>query len=342
MQLPPRSAPISLGPLTISAPVFLAPMAGITDLPFRRMVARFGAGLMVSEMVASSEIASRRPSSRALARAQAEIEGAIPVSVQIAGREAGAMAETARRVAGLGARIVDINMGCPARKVTGGLAGAALMRDLDQALGLIDAVVAAVPHLPVTLKMRLGWDEGCLNAPALAARAADAGVRMLTVHGRTRAQFYSGSADWARIRGVADAVANRPEAPALVANGDIVCAASARAALGASGARAVMIGRAAQGAPWVPAVVAAGLAGGTPPRIPCGSALADLVAEHYQEVLGFYGTDLGQRVARKHLGWYAAAAGLHGARAALMAAVSPAEALRVIPAVFGDAPGIAA
>ena len=148
--------PITLDGVSLGAPVFLAPMAGITDLPFRRMVARFGAGLMVSEMVASSEIASRRPSARALTRARAEVEGAIPVSVQIAGREAGVMAETARRVAGLGARIIDINMGCPARKVTGGLAGAALMRDLDQALELIDAVIAAVPDVPVTLKMRLG------------------------------------------------------------------------------------------------------------------------------------------------------------------------------------------
>ena len=333
---------IALNGISLGAPVFLAPMAGITDLPFRRMVARFGAGLMVSEMVASSEIASRRPSARALARAQAEVEGAIPVSVQIAGREAGIMAETARRVADLGARIIDINMGCPARKVTGGLAGAALMRDLDQALGLIDAVIAAVPHLPVTLKMRLGWDETCLNAAMLAARAAASGVRMLTVHGRTRAQFYTGSADWARIRPVADAVANRNDAPPLVANGDVCCAASARAALAASDARAVMVGRAAQGAPWVPACIAADLAGTPAPVLPRSGALADLVASHYQDMLSFYGMELGQRVARKHLGWYAAAADHPAGRPALMAAPGPAEALRAIAAVFADAPGAAA
>ena len=228
--------PIRLGQVTIDIPVFLAPMAGITDLPFRRAVARFGAGLVVSEMVASSEMVTTRPSPRASVRAKALTEGATPVSVQIAGREPAPMAETARIVAGMGARIIDINMGCPAKKVTGGLSGAALMRDLDHALSLIDAVVGAV-DLPVTLKMRLGWDDACLNAADLSARARDAGVRMLTVHGRTRAQFYKGRADWAAIRGVA----NLPGRPPLVANGDIVDADSALAALAQSGADAVMM-----------------------------------------------------------------------------------------------------
>jgi len=337
-------APLRLGALTLAHPVFLAPMAGITDLPFRRAVARHGgAGLMVSEMVGAAEMVSPRPSSRAAARAElgAAVEGGAPVSVQIAGREAGPMAETARIVAGMGARVVDINMGCPARKVTGGLSGAALMRDLDHALRLIDAVAGAVPDLAVTLKMRLGWDETSLNAPALAARAAGAGVRMLTVHGRTRAQFYTGRADWAAIRGVTEAVANRAHAPLVVANGDVADAGAAALALAASGARAVMVGRAAQGAPWRPAEIAHRLFGAPAPRIPRGPALAEAVAEHYEDILAFYGPALGLRVARKHLGWWAEAAGIAGARAALVAAASPAETHRVIAARFADAPGVA-
>ncbi|NHF74720.1 tRNA dihydrouridine synthase DusB [Paracoccus sp. 12-3] len=330
---PVLSDPIRLGAVTLGAPVFLAPMAGITDLPFRRAVAGFGAGLVVSEMVASSEMVTSRPSPRASVRARALTEGGTPVSVQIAGREAAPMAETARIVAGMGARIIDINMGCPAKKVTGGLSGAALMRDLDHALGLIDAVVGAV-DLPVTLKMRLGWDGDCLNAAELSARARDAGVQMLTVHGRTRAQFYTGSADWAAIRGVA----NLPDRPPLVANGDIVDADSARAALAASGAEAVMVGRGAQGAPWKLAEISHALYGTPAPLVPQGAALADLIAGHYEDMMAFYGTDPGLRVARKHLGWYAQATGAEG-RDLLMRAPSPAETLRLIRQVFADAPG---
>ncbi|MDO5605684.1 MAG: tRNA dihydrouridine synthase DusB [Paracoccus sp. (in: a-proteobacteria)] len=326
--------PLTLGPVRLGVPVFLAPMAGITDLPFRRMVARFGAGLVVSEMVASTEMVTARPSPRAGARARAMTEGGVPVSVQIAGREAAPMAETARIVAGMGARIIDINMGCPAKKVTGGLSGAALMRDPDHALRLIEAVAGAV-DLPVTLKMRLGWDDDCLTAADLAARARDAGVRMLTVHGRTRAQFYTGRADWAAIR----AVANLPGRPPLVANGDIVDADSARAALKASGAEAVMVGRGAQGAPWRLAGIAHILYGTPAPEIPQGAALADLIAAHYEDMLGFYGTDPGLRVARKHLGWYADEAGAGDRRRDLFRAPDPATTLRVIRAVFGDAPG---
>ena len=326
--------PIRLGGVELGVPVFLAPMAGITDLPFRRMVARFGAGLVVSEMVASSEMVTTRPSPRASVRARAMTEGHVPVSVQIAGREAGPMAETARIVAGMGARIIDINMGCPAKKVTGGLSGAALMRDLDHALGLVDAVVGAV-DLPVTLKMRLGWDGDCLNAAELSARARDAGVRMLTVHGRTRAQFYTGQADWAAIRPVADLT----DRPPLVANGDITDARSARAALAASGADAVMVGRAAQGAPWRLAEIAHALHATPAPAIPQAAALADLVATHYEDMIGFYGSEVGLRVARKHLGWYAEANGAAHGRKALFAAASPAETLRVIRALFADAPG---
>ncbi|MFV0408946.1 MAG: tRNA dihydrouridine synthase DusB [Paracoccus sp. (in: a-proteobacteria)] len=327
--------PIRLGNAALGVPVFLAPMAGITDLPFRRVVTGFGAGLVVSEMVASSEMVTHRPSPRASVRAKALTDmGAVPVSVQIAGREAAPMAETARIVAGMGARIIDINMGCPAKKVTGGLSGAALMRDLDHALRLIDAVVGAV-DLPVTLKMRLGWDEGSLNAADLSARARDAGVGMLTVHGRTRAQFYTGQADWAALQPVAN-LAGRPP---LVVNGDIVDAEAARAALAASGADAVMVGRGAQGAPWKLAEIGHTLYGAPAPAVPRGAALADLISAHYEDMLSFYGTDPGLRVARKHLGWYADAAGAGAHRGALFRAASPAETLHVIRAVFADAPG---
>ncbi len=329
----PEATRLTVGPETLGVPVFLAPMAGITDLPFRRMVARFGAGLVVSEMVASSEMVTSRPSPRASVRARALTEAGVPVSVQIAGREAQPMAETARIVAGMGARIIDINMGCPAKKVTGGLSGAALMRDLDHALTLIEAVVAAV-DLPVTLKMRLGWDDDSRNAATLAARARDAGVQMLTVHGRTRAQFYKGRADWAAIRAVADL----PGRPLLVANGDVVDGDSARQALVQSGAEAVMVGRGAQGAPWRLAQIAHELFATPAPIIPQGAALADLVGEHYQDMISFYGTDPGLRVARKHLGWYADVAGAVG-KDRLFRAASPAETLRLIADVFADAPG---
>ncbi|MGR3653424.1 tRNA dihydrouridine synthase DusB [Paracoccus sp. (in: a-proteobacteria)] len=323
--------PIRLGDTRLGPPVFLAPMAGITDLPFRRAVARHGAGLMVSEMVASTEMVTPRPSTRAAIRAKALTEGALPVSVQIAGREAGPMAETARIVEGMGAAIIDINMGCPAKKVTGGLSGAALMRDPDHALTLIEAVVRAV-SVPVTLKMRLGWDEDCLNAAELSRRASDAGVRMLTVHGRTRTQFYKGRADWARIRAVAD-IAGRPP---LVANGDVVDAASARAALAASGAEAVMVGRGAQGAPWRLARIAHELWGTPAPQIPQGPALADAVEHHYHDILDFYGAELGLRVARKHRGWYAEAARAP-LRAEMLRADSPAAATALIRRAFAEA-----
>lgn len=331
-------APITLGAVTLGPPVFLAPMAGITDLPFRRAVARHGAGLVVSEMVASTEMATPRPSMRMSVRAKAQVEeNGVPVSVQIAGREPGPMAETARIVAGMGAGIIDINMGCPARKVTGGLSGAALMREPDRALSLVEAVVAAVPDLPVTLKMRLGWDEGCLNAPDLARRARDAGVRMIAVHGRTRAQFYTGRADWAAIRAVRAAVPDLP----LVANGDVVDAASAARAAALSGAEAVMVGRGAQGAPWRLAQISHALHGTPAPQVPQGDALASAVAAHHDDILVHYGRDLGLRVARKHLGWYAEAAlpaaDLPGARKALMAAATPQAALAAIRAVFAGA-----
>lgn len=319
---------IDLGPLRLTPPVFLAPMAGITDLPFRRMVARFGAGLVVSEMVASGEMLTAKPSVRAKARADWEA-GGVPTSVQLAGREARPMAEAARLVADMGAAIIDINMGCPARKVTGGLSGAALMRDPDHALRLIEAVTGAV-DLPVTLKLRLGWDNGQRNAAEIAARAEAAGVRMIVVHGRTRMQFYSGQADWAAIAAVRGAV----RIP-VVANGDIVGAASARVALDQSGAAGVMVGRGAQGKPWALAEITHALHGTPAPEVPQGAALADLIAEHYEAMLGFYGVEVGLRLARKHLGWYAEATAAP-LRAEMMRAETPAATLALIGAAFAD------
>jgi len=327
-----------LADLTLDPPVFLAPLAGITDLPFRRLVAGFGAGLVVSEMVASGELLGRKASVRAKARTDLGLADTVRTSVQLAGREARPMAEAARLVAEMGAAIIDINMGCPARKVTGGASGSALMRDPDHALRLIEAVVGAV-EVPVTLKCRLGWDGDCLNAPALARRAEAAGVKMITVHGRTRQQFYRGCADWAAIRAVKEAV-NIP----VIANGDVRDKASARAALDASGGDGVMVGRGIRGAPWRLAEITAALTGAPAPRRPTGPELRDLVSEHYEAILGFYGSQLGVRIARKHLGWYLDEAGANPMmRADLMTQTDPARALALIDRAFAEAgPGAAA
>ncbi len=287
--------PIQVADLTLDPPVFLAPLAGITDLPFRNLVLKFGAGLVVSEMVASQEMVTNRP----LARARAELGfGNEKTAIQIAGREAQLMAECARICEANGASLIDINMGCPARKVTGGLSGSALMKDLDHALRLIEAVVAAV-SVPVTLKTRLGWDESNLNAAELGKRAENAGIRMLTIHGRTRNQFYKGHADWERIADVADAVSIP-----VIANGDIQSVKDARQALAQSGADGVMIGRGAQGRPWLLAEIAATLLSKPAPIQPKGAELAAMIIVHYDEMLSFYGKELGLRTARKHLGWY--------------------------------------
>jgi tRNA-dihydrouridine synthase B len=312
-------------PIPLATPVLLAPMSGITDLPFRRLVAGFGAGLVVSEMIASGELVTRRRSSRARARIAADV----PTAVQLAGREPGAMAEAARIAEGEGAPIIDINMGCPAKKVVGGLSGSALMRDLDLALRLIDAVVNAV-KVPVTLKTRLGWDADCLNAAELARRVENAGIRMITIHGRTRAQFYTGHADWRAIRAVREVV----RIP-VIANGDIRRPADARAALAQSGAQGVMVGRAAQGRPWALAQIGAALTGNPGPVVPRGAALVDLVGAHYEAMLDFYGRDLGLRIARKHLGWYIdAAGGPRDLRAMLMRATDPEQVLALLPAAL--------
>lgn len=285
---------VSIGNLSLRDPVLLAPMAGVTDLPFRRQVARYGAGMMVSEMIASREIAT----GDARARAKAEIEGGLGLtSVQIAGREPHWMAEAAKLAEGLGAPVIDINMGCPAKKVTGGLSGSALMRVPDLALRLIEAAAEAV-SVPVTLKMRLGWDATTRNAPDLARRAEGAGIAMIAVHGRDRCQFYEGRADW-------DAIGETVRAVSIpvIANGDIGSAADAREALARSGAAGVMIGRAARGKPWLVARIAAALAGRRLPDAPDAAAQIELICAHYEDMLSFYGIEVGRRCARKHLGW---------------------------------------
>jgi len=276
-------------------PVLLAPMAGITDLPFRNIVLKFGAALVVSEMIASQELVQATKTRQSRAELGLKVEH---TAVQIAGRDAYWMSEGAKMVAGQGARIVDFNMGCPAKKVTNGLSGSALMRQPDHALELVKAVVDAV-DVPVTLKMRLGWDDETLNAAEIAKRAEDAGVKMITVHGRTRCQFYKGRADWQAIQSVKDAVSIP-----VIANGDIIDESTARVALAQSHADGVMVGRGAQGMPWRLAQISDVLRGKPPQKALSGTALADLVIEHFEAMVAFYGVEQGVRCARKHLSWY--------------------------------------
>ncbi len=312
-----------LDDVVLTPPVALAPLAGITDLPFRQLVASFGAGWVVSEMVASQEMVQAKPGVRERAELGYDQAG---TAVQIAGREAYWMAEAARMAAGNGAAIIDINMGCPAKKVTNGYSGSALLRTPDHALSLIEAVVDAV-DVPVTLKTRLGWDDDSLNAADVAKRAEDAGIKLVTIHGRTRCQFYKGSADWAAIHRIKDAVTIP-----VIANGDIVDAKTARQALALSGADGVMIGRGAQGRPWVLAQVSAALHGTAAPMIPQGAALIDMVCRHYEAMLSFYGAELGRKVSRKHLGWYMDDAGTAPAlRKAILTHAKPRDVLRDLP-----------
>ena len=315
--------PLVLGPVTIPNRVFLAPMSGVSDRSFRALAAEFGAGLVVSEMVAGEQLAAGDTE----ATMRAERAGDGPHVIQLAGREAHWMAEGARAASDAGADIIDINMGCPARKVTSGYSGSALMRDLDHALTLIEATVGAT-SLPVTLKMRLGWDRQSINAPDLARRAEAAGVQMITVHGRTRCQFYQGRADWAAIRAVKQAVSIP-----VIANGDATCLDDIEPMLRLSGADGIMIGRGAYGRPWLPGAIAHHALTGTLPQTP---TLAEVAMRHYAALIDHYGAFVGARVARKHLGWYMdqAGAGDPALRRAVLTAARPADVLRHLAAWF--------
>ncbi len=308
----------------------LAPMAGITDLPFRQLVRRFGVDVVVSEMVACRDLLSARPGAREKAQLGFGDEA---TAIQLAGCDPYWMAEAARLAQDNGARLIDINMGCPAKKVTGGQSGSALMRDLDLAVSLIRAVVGAV-KVPVTLKCRLGWDANTPNAPELARRAEAEGICRMVIHGRTRCQFYKGRADWVAIRDVAETV-HMP----IIANGDICDLQDARTALKLSGATGVMIGRFARGRPWLCAQIRAALAHAAPIPVPSDDALAQIVSEHYRAMLSFYGAELGGRVARKHLGWYMdQAATPTWLRQLILTRTNPDEVLALLPDAFATSP----
>lgn len=306
---------------------FLAPMAGITDRAFRCIAERYGAGLVVSEMVASAALSTGHDGMvRKLGRA-----GKLPHMVQLAGCEPQWMAEGARIAEAAGADIIDINFGCPAKRVTNGYAGSALMRVPDQALAIVEAVAGATTR-PVTVKMRLGWDDDSLNAPDIARLAEGAGARMITVHGRTRQQFYKGEARWEPVRRVVEAVS-----VPVVVNGDITDPDKARRALAESGAAAVMLGRGAQGRPWRVGQIGAALDGLSPEPAPQGAELVELIQSHYTEMLVDYGTQTGLRAARKHLDWYAEAAGLvleKPTRRALLDNDDPKAVLALIGRLF--------
>jgi tRNA-dihydrouridine synthase B len=281
------TTPFKIGSQEIRNRVILAPMSGVTDLPFRTLAWRYGAGLVVTEMVASRELVANKGESWARLRNA----GMLPHVVQLAGREPYWISEAAKIAEANGAGIIDINMGCPAKKVIGGYSGSALMRDLDLAVSIIEETVKAV-KVPVTVKMRLGWDDDSRNAPELAARAEGVGAQCITVHGRTRMQFYEGTADWDAIAATRAAISIP-----LIANGDVKSSQDAETILEKSGADAVMVGRAAQGRPWL-----IGQLGGSP--APEASKIADIACEHYEMMLEFYGHEAGLRHARKHLGWY--------------------------------------
>lgn len=320
-----------VGNLSVDNPVALAPMSGVTDIVFRRIAARLGAGLVVCEMIASGELITGKEE----ARVRMEGSGIFPHVVQLAGRDPTWMAEAARLSEAAGADVIDINMGCPAKKVTGGYSGSALLKDLGLATRMIEATVAAVA-VPVTVKMRLGWDESAIVAPELARRAEQLGAKLITIHGRTRSQFYNGHADWHAIKHVVDAVS-----VPVIANGDVTTPAKAAEILAISGAAGVMIGRGAQGKAWLPGVIARHLGGEAEPAPPSLAEQFELALEHYEGLLSLYGVEVGVRHARKHLDWYVAAAAETAGevpdpakRTALMTATSPDESRRALKESF--------
>jgi len=327
---------INIGPIKTRNRVFLAPMSGVSDEPMRALAHRLGAGLVVTEMVASQELARQRPD---MVRRAARARNVRPFVIQLAGREPRWMAEGARIAEDLGADIIDINMGCPAREVAGKLSGSALMREPDVAESLIAATVKAA-RVPVTVKMRLGWDHSSLNAPELAARAEALGAAMITVHGRTRCQFYKGQADWAAIARVREKI-SLP----LIANGDALGLDDAHAMLARSGADGIMIGRGAYGRPWLPGVIAEALDPGSGGSAPSPAERRAIVLGHYRAMINFYGSLHGVKIARKHLGWYLAAALADGVLASEAAALwrprlmresEPERVVAVLEAVFAS------
>jgi tRNA-dihydrouridine synthase B len=317
---------INIGPIAIDHPVILAPMSGVTDMPFRRLVKGFGAGLVVSEMIASEAMV--RENRRSLLMAQNSVEEQ-PMAVQLAGCEPAVMAEAAKLNEDRGAAIIDINMGCPVKKVVNGYAGSALMREIDKATRIIEATVRAV-DLPVTLKMRTGWDDQNRNAPELARIAEQAGVRMISVHGRTRCQLYNGSADWRFIRQVKEAVSIP-----VIANGDITTLDDVVSCLEQSGADGVMVGRGSYGRPWFPRQVADYLKTGNIPAEPSLAAQHRIIIEHYEAMLSHYGVAIGLKIARKHIAWYSK--GLPGSaefRAGINTAETPERVRLLLDAYY--------